>query len=84
MKWLDMKDIVNCVDTLSSETIMNRNDPKRQDDSKYVNFVFIGDSRVRQIFFNFVKVFYFKFNLIDFSPEQMLKGSAKFWLLLYR
>jgi hypothetical protein len=53
MKWLNMKEIVNCVDTLAGK---GRNDPIPQDDSKYLNFVFIGDSRVRQLFFNFVKV----------------------------
>ena len=51
MKWFNKKDIVNCIDALSGEAVMSRNE------SNYLNLVFIGDSRVRQIFFDFVKVF---------------------------
>ncbi|XP_046450830.1 uncharacterized protein LOC124198829 [Daphnia pulex] len=56
IKWLDKKDIVNCVDALSGESVNGRNVTGSLDESNYLNFVFIGDSRVRQIFFDFVKI----------------------------
>ena len=53
MKWFNKKDIVNCIDdALSGEEVIDR-----RNDSNYLNLVFIGDSRVRQIFFDFVKVY---------------------------
>ncbi|EFX71106.1 hypothetical protein DAPPUDRAFT_112080 [Daphnia pulex] len=56
IQWLDKKDIVNCVDALSGESVNGRHVTGSLDESNYLNFVFIGDSRVRQIFFNFVKI----------------------------
>ncbi len=48
--WHTMRDMVVCIDRLSSD-----NDSS-SDERKPVHFVFIGDSRIRQHFLNFFKV----------------------------
>ena len=82
MKWFNKKDIVNCIDALSGEAVMSRNE------SNYLNLVFIGDSRVRQIFFDFVKVFdcLLKNALLSYEPLIFLKFLLSYNLryCLYR
>jgi hypothetical protein len=56
------KDIVSCFD----DRLRNNNNSNRVvDDEKWLHFAFIGDSRIRQHFYNFLKVsttFYYSTN----------------------
>jgi hypothetical protein len=55
VKWYGKRDTAECLDAISGGRMMDGNTASPR---KFLHFVFLGDSRIRQHFYNFLKVYY--------------------------